>query len=51
VRAAIDLARALIAQHRPSQGVDVLRELCASLPSTFDAPELRQASELLSTTH
>ena len=50
VRAAISLARAAIAQHRPSEGVNALSELCASLPSTFDAPELRQASELLSTT-
>ena len=50
VRAAMGLARAAIAQQRPDEGVNALKELCASLPSTFDAPELRQASELLSTT-
>src|SRR5262249_27265081 len=49
-RAAISLARAEIALHRPSEGVNALSELCASLPSTFDAPELREARELLSTT-
>ena len=32
VRAAISLARAAIAHHRPSEGVNALSELCASLP-------------------
>jgi len=50
VRAAISLARAGIAQRRPGDGVDLLRELCTSLPSAFDAPELREARQLLSTT-
>jgi predicted ATPase len=47
VRAAISLARAEIAQRRPGDGVDFLRELCPSLPSAFDAPELREARKLL----
>lgn len=50
MRAAMGLAHAAIAQQRPSEGVNALSELCASLPSTFDAPELRQAKELLATT-
>jgi tetratricopeptide (TPR) repeat protein len=49
VRAAIGLARAGIALRRPGEGLGLLRELCASLPSAFDAPELREARELLST--
>jgi predicted ATPase len=48
VRAATSLARAAINQCRGSEDVDALRTLCASLPSTFDAPELHEAEKLLS---
>jgi hypothetical protein len=49
VRAVMSFARAAIGQGRPGEGLGALRAICASLPSTFDAPELREAKELLST--
>ena len=50
LRAAMSLARAAIAQRRPGEDIHALRQLCASLPSLFDAQDLREASELLSMT-
>ncbi len=48
LRAAVSRARAGVAVGRPAEGVTALRELCATLPPEFDATNLREAKELLS---
>jgi predicted ATPase len=47
LRAAVSLARAAISIGRPAEGVTSLRELCATLPPEFDAANLREANDLL----
>jgi hypothetical protein len=47
LRAAVSLARAGIAVGRLAEGVTALGKLCATLPSEFDAANLREAKELL----
>jgi predicted ATPase len=48
LRAAVSFARASIAVGRPAESVTALRALCARLPPDFDAANLREASDLLS---
>ena len=48
LRATMSLARAAIEVGRPAEGVTALRELCAGLPPEFDAANLREANDLLS---
>ena len=49
LRAAVSLARASIAIGRPAEGFGLLRNLCATLPSEFDAASLTKANDLLLT--
>jgi len=48
LKAAMSLARAAVAIGRPAEGLTSLRELCATLPPEFDAANLREANDLLS---
>jgi len=47
LRAAIDMAEAANSMGQPERGLQPLRDLCASLPEEFDAPELAEAKRLL----
>ena len=48
MKAAMSLARAAAAIGRPAEGIAPLRALCAALPAGFDAPDLAEAKQLLS---
>jgi len=49
LKAAINLAEAAGEMGQPERGLQPLRDLCANLPEGFDAPELAEAKQLLST--
>jgi predicted ATPase len=48
LKAAMSLARAAAAIGRPAEGIVPLRDICAALPSNFDAPLRIEARQLLS---
>jgi predicted ATPase len=48
LRAAISMAGAAGEMGQPERGMHPLRDLCANLPEGFDASELREAKQLLS---
>ena len=49
LRAAVSLAPGAIAIGRPAEGLTSLREYCARLPPEFDAANLKEANDLIST--
>jgi len=48
LKAAIDIANAASSMGQPERGLKPLRDLCANLPEGFDAPQLAEAKQLLS---